>query len=118
MEGCVCFLPFSKKKKNLPKDKRFGLVALTKKTARQLSIDCVVCLLVVTLMQIYNEKEQAGQGEVQNVQFEKKRECTGAKSSAPGDKMFKESLVVNRIKEVVTLRKGPTQINFQLVKRN
>ena len=57
-------------------------------------------------MQIYNEKEQAEQGKIQNVQFEEKRstrEFNGAESSAQGVKMlFKESLMLNGIKGVVT----------------
>lgn len=47
-------------------------------------------------MQVYNEEEQAGQGKIQNVQFEKKRstrKCfVGAKSSVHGDKKFEEKL--------------------------
>ena len=38
--------------------------------SRQHSIECVVWLLVFTLMKIYNEKEQAEQEKIQNVQFE------------------------------------------------
>lgn len=30
-------------------------------------------MLVITLMQTYNEKEQVGQGEIQNIHFENKR---------------------------------------------
>ena len=44
-------------------------------------------------MQIYNEKEQAGQREIQNVQFEEKsrdRKCNGVKSSVQEDKQIKE----------------------------
>ena len=43
------------------------------KISRQLSIDCAVWRFVVILMQIYNEKEQAEQGKIQNVQFEEKK---------------------------------------------
>lgn len=44
-------------------------------------------------MQVYNEKEQVGEKEIQNVQLQKKgstRKYNGAKSSAQGDKRFKE----------------------------
>ena len=64
-------------------------MALAEEISRQLSIDCVPCLLVATLTQIYNEKEQAEQGKMQNVLFEKKRSrrmCNGANASAQGDK--------------------------------
>ena len=39
----------------------------------QPSIDLIVQFLVDTLMQIHNEKEQAEQGKIQNVQFEQKK---------------------------------------------
>jgi hypothetical protein len=62
--------------------------ALAEETSRQLSIDCAVWRFVVILMQIYNEREQAEQGKIQNVQFEKNRntrKCNQSKSSAQGD---------------------------------
>lgn len=49
----------------------------------QISTDSVMCLSVVTLKQIYNEKEQAGQGKAESVQFEEERiteKCNKAKS--------------------------------------
>ena len=39
-------------------------------TSRQADIDCVMWLLVITLMQIYNEKQQNGQRNKKDVQFE------------------------------------------------
>lgn len=45
---------------------------LIEEISRQPSIDCVTWLLVVPLMQIYNEKEHRGQEELQTVQFEEK----------------------------------------------
>jgi hypothetical protein len=48
-------------------------MALAKEFSRQSGVDCVTWLLVVTHLQIYNEKKQAGQGEIQNAQFEEKR---------------------------------------------
>ena len=79
-------------------------------------------VVVVTVMQIYNENEQAKKGKIQNVQFEEKRstrEFNGAESSAQGVKMlFKESLMLNGIKGVVTSGQDPTQLSFQLVERN
>ena len=52
--------------------KNFGLNLLVEKISKQPSIDSVVWLLVVTLMKIYNEEEQAEQGKLQNVKFEEK----------------------------------------------
>lgn len=49
--------------------KSFGLISLTKETSEQPSIDSVMWLLVVTLMKIYNEKEQAEQRKLQDVKF-------------------------------------------------
>lgn len=48
--------------------KSLGLVALAEGIFKKPSIDSVERLLVFTLMEIYNEKEQAEQGEIQNVQ--------------------------------------------------
>lgn len=63
--------------------KNFGLMVLS-------AIIDSVPWLVVTLMQISNEK-QADQGKLRNVQFEEKstRKCNvGSKSSAEGDEKF------------------------------
>ena len=46
--------------------KSFRVMALAEEISRQPSIDCVVWLLVASLMQIYNEKKH---GKIQNVQF-------------------------------------------------
>lgn len=65
-------------------------MALAEGLSRWPRADCVVWLLLITLMQIYTENEQAGQR--QNVEFEEKRstwKSNGAKSSAPGDRKFK-----------------------------
>ena len=58
--------------KNLPepKLKSYGL-ALAEEISRKPGIDCIVWLLVAMIIQIYNEREQAKQGKIQNVQFEK-----------------------------------------------
>ena len=48
------------------------MIALAEEISRQLSIDSRV-VISITLRQIYNEKEQAGQKETQNVQFEEKK---------------------------------------------
>jgi len=65
--SCLKSLPEAKLKKS------FGLITkLAEKISEQPSIDSVVWLLMFTLMKIYNEKEQAGQGKIQNVQLEGK----------------------------------------------
>lgn len=69
--------------------KCLGLMALAEKISRQPSIDSVTRFLVVTLVQIYNEKEKVEQGKIHNVQFEEKmstRKYNGAKFSAKEDK--------------------------------
>lgn len=64
------------------------------KISRLPGTDRIIWLLVSTLAQVCNEKEQVGQKEIQNVQFVGKkntRRCNvGAKSCAKGDKKFKE----------------------------
>ena len=55
-------------------------------------------LLVLTLMKIYNEKEQADQGKIQNVKFEEKRNIMNwhrAKSCVQCDKQIKKWNKVN-----------------------
>ena len=53
--GCSFFCP-----KSLPeaKVKGFGSVLLAEEISKQSSIDSVMWLLVLTMMKIYNEKEQ------------------------------------------------------------
>lgn len=77
---------------------------------------------MVTLVQVYNEKEQEKQAKIKNVQFEEKRSArkqNGVKASVPGDKKFTQKiLVLNGIKEMVTPEKDSTQLSLQFVKRN
>lgn len=60
--------------------------------SRQSRIDCHV--VMITLIQLHNGKEQVRQREIQNVQFEEKkstRKCNvGAKSYVQGDEQMKE----------------------------
>jgi hypothetical protein len=53
----------------LGKKKSFGLIAFAE-ISKQPSVDLVLWLLVVMLMQIYDAELQAEQGKLQNVQFE------------------------------------------------
>ena len=48
-------------------------MALAEEISRQPSDDSVLWLLVLTLMEIYDEKEQDEQGQTQNGEFEVKR---------------------------------------------
>ena len=72
-------------------------------------------------MQIYNEKEQAEQGKTQNVVWGEKEHkdvrCDGGKTSADGDKKFKErpDAKWNKGKDDPA---NLTQLSFQLKKRN
>lgn len=62
---------------------------MTEEISKQPSIDIVVWFLVVTLMEVYNEKVQAEQDKLQNINFEEKRgtrKWNGAKSSVQGGK--------------------------------
>ena len=52
--------------------KSFGLIPLAEEISKQPTIDSIVCLLMVTLMKIYNENEQTKQSKLQNVNFEEK----------------------------------------------
>ena len=73
--------------------KTFRLMALTEEISGQPSIGSVLWLLEIILMQICNEKEQAKQGKLQNVQFEEERnarKCHGEKSSVQEQKHFKD----------------------------
>lgn len=69
--------------------------------------------LVIILMLIYNGKEQAGIKETQNAQFEEKgstRKFTGPKSSAQGDKKFKDiCLMLGGIKGMVLSGQAPSR---------
>ena len=73
---------------------------------------------MVTLIQIYNEKEQTEQ-EKKIVHFEETKGVPG--SGMELNPVFKE---VNRLKKslmlsgIVTSRQDPTQLSFQFVKRN
>lgn len=60
--------------KNLSKAKlkSFRITALPE-ISKQVCIDSVMWLLVIILMQINYEKENAGQREIQNVLFEEKK---------------------------------------------
>ena len=53
--------------------KSYGQIALAEDISKQTSTDCVMWLLVASLMQICNQKEQAEQGKIQNIQLEEKR---------------------------------------------
>lgn len=72
VKNMVTFYPCSK---SLPKAKlkHFGLIMLSEDISKQSSVDCVMWLLVASLIQIYNEQEQIKQGKTQNVQLEENR---------------------------------------------
>lgn len=67
-------------------------MALAEKISKQSSIDCVMWLLVTSLMLSYNVKEQQNR-ENYKLQFEEERSTSkykGPKSSAQGNEEFKE----------------------------
>lgn len=66
-------------------------MTLAEEISTQPSIDCATWLLLITLMKIYEGKEQAEQEKVQNVQSEEKR--------APGNVLWEPSPVFKEIKK-------------------
>ena len=83
---------------------------LAEEISKQPNIDSFMWLLVVDFTKIYNEKEQAKQGKLQNVQFEEKRvtwKQFGAKSSVQEDKQIKEKPDVKWNKGSGELRTRP-----------
>jgi len=76
---------------------------MAEEISKQPRVDSVMLLLVFALMKICNEKDQAAQVKVQNVQIEEKR-VTSKKNHG--------------IKGVVTSGRDPHQLNLQLLKRN
>ena len=98
------------------KVKIFGLIPSAKEISKQPSVDSVMWLFVVTLMKIYNEKEQTEQSKLQNVRFEEKRSSkkwNGAMFCIQRDEFIKKWK-----KGVVTSGQNPTVLSFQVVKRN
>ena len=71
---------------------------------------------MVTLMKIYNEKEQFEKGKKQNAQFEGKMDT---RSTIELNPVFKAiNRLRNEIKEVGTLGQDLNQLCFQLVQRS
>ena len=62
-----------KKKLSEAKLKNYGLIAFTEDLSKQYNTGYIVCLLVASLIEIYNEKKQVKQGKLQNKQLEKKK---------------------------------------------
>ena len=65
------------------KVKSFKLIPSVEEISKELSIDCVLRLVVFILVTIYNEKEKSEQEKIQNVKFEEKgntKKRNGAKS--------------------------------------
>lgn len=83
---CHCYQNLSKVKL-----KSFTLMTLSKEFSRQPCIECFKWLLVLVLMQIYSDSVK-GAEENKSVEFERytRNGFVGAKSSAQGDKKFKE----------------------------
>ena len=72
---------------------------MAEEISKQPSIDSVVWLLVLTLMKIYNEKEQAEKIKVQNAEIKKR----GTRKQNRAKSCVKEiNSLRNRIKGVVT----------------
>ena len=65
----VAVFIFVQKNLTETKLKSVGLMTLGEKIARQPTMSCILCLLVVSPMQIHNEMEQVGQGEIKYRQY-------------------------------------------------
>lgn len=109
--------------KNIPKAKlkSFRLIVLAEEISRQHNIDSVGWILLVTLMQLYNEKEQAKQGKKLKRMYtlRRKRASESIMELSPvlkGIKRLNKHLVLYGIKELVTSGHDPIQLSFQLVK--
>jgi hypothetical protein len=74
----ACFLACQKK--NLLEAKLKSYRCLKEDISKQSSIDCIVLLLVASIMKVYNEKQQAKQGKIQNVYLEDKQRINKQKT--------------------------------------
>ena len=88
MKNVAAFYPCPK---SLPEAevKSFGLIPLAEEMSKHPGIDSVMCLLVVALIKIYNEKGKAEQGKLQNIKSKKKgftKNWHGAKACVQGNK--------------------------------
>ena len=85
VKNVVAFCPFLK---SVPKDKviHFRMILLAEEISKQPSIDSVAWLFFLTLTNIYNEREQAEQTKIQDVQIEERftREWTRVKFCVHG----------------------------------
>lgn len=120
MKAVAVFWPCPK---NLPeaKLKTNGQISLANEISRQHNIDSVGWILLVTLMQLYNEKEQAKQGKKLKRMYtlRRKRASESIMELSPvlkGIKRLNKHLVLYGIKELVTSGHDPIQLSFQLVK--
>lgn len=84
--------------------KSFRLMALTEDLSRQLSINCVMWLLVSTPMLFYTKMElNKEKYKLYSSRRKEHQKYSGAKTSAQVDEMFKKRIMMlNGIKEVET----------------
>lgn len=73
------------------------------------NIDPIKRSIVITLMQIYNEKEQVGQKEIQNIQFKEKKKARKHVTGLPWKKeKLRRGLIYNGIKGKVPKTRSNT----------
>ena len=111
---------------NLPEAKLKSFILIwSAEISRQPSIHCVLWLLVVSVMQMYNEKQTKKQKQKTSTKKYKMhslreqgsiRKYSEAKCSAQGHKMFKEKPDGKCDKGVVPSGQDHTQLSIQLVK--
>ena len=99
----------------------FRTNSLIQEVSRKASIGYVIWLLVITLFQIYNEKEKIGQ-KIQNVMY-----LFGGDKTVPRNVMLeptpvlkeirplKKCLILNKIKQALPTGEDPTQLMLDTV---
>lgn len=96
--------------KSLPVGKKnFGFIALEEEILKQPSIDCIMWVVVVTILKIYNERGQAEQANNKMKILKRKRTT---RSRIELRSVFKELYGLrNRINETVLSGHGPNQVS-------
>lgn len=114
--GCICPCPKNQPEANTLKSLAF--LALAEDIWRQSSTESALWLLVLTLRQIYNEKQQPIKGKhtMHSLRGEKALWRVLELSPVPNEIKFnKKSVVINRTKGVHTTEQDHSQLSFQLV---
>lgn len=104
---------------NFPESKLKNL-SLAEEISSQNNIDSAVWLLGITLVKVYNAKEQVSQKEIQNVQFKEKknaRKCNVEATAWAEKDKERSDQKWNKGRGALIARSTPHQLNLQFVKR-